>query len=87
MYNENKEGKVLLLVTIDTRGRVTVDEVLDATNNAFAKAAINAAESSRYEVPRVNGHPASAQFEMPCNFRVSRELRIKTPERLTPGCP
>lgn len=62
------QGTVRLLVVIDTDGRVRVQEVLEATNRAFVRPAIEAAENSVYETPTRNGEPVRTRFVLPIRF-------------------
>lgn len=62
------EGSARLKVRIDTTGRVTVLEVLEATRPAFAEAARRAAEESVFEPPQRHGKAVRAIYIWPFTF-------------------
>ncbi|MGB0372254.1 MAG: TonB family protein [Opitutales bacterium] len=64
------EGYVLLLVMIDEKGSVSVENVLEATNQTFKKSAIAFAESSTFESPRRNGNVVKTRFKLPVKFGI-----------------
>lgn len=68
LKRERIEGLVRLKVIIDERGRVRVAEVLEATNRAFVRAAVQAAEDSLFESPTRNGEAVKAYYILPIRF-------------------
>lgn len=64
------EGFVKMLVMIDETGRVSVLEVVEATNREFEKPAIAFAEASVYEKPLKNGEPVKTRFFFPLKFTI-----------------
>ncbi len=73
LLRRNLEGKVKLLVLIDERGVVKVQEVVSSTHPDFVESSIRAAEESIYEPPLRNGKPVKVQFYLPLDFRLSDE--------------
>ncbi|MFA5257346.1 MAG: energy transducer TonB [Opitutales bacterium] len=70
MLQERVCGFVRLRVMIDTEGRVSVREVMEATNSEFEQAAVEAATKLIYEVPTRDGKPVNTQFAMPMRFNI-----------------
>lgn len=62
------EGSVVLLILIDERGRVVVDQVLQASHRAFIQPAIEAAEASLFEPPLKDGKPVRSYYKLPFRF-------------------
>ena len=56
-------ASVRLLVFIDERGRVTVEEVLEYTHREFIEPVRTMAESSRFSVPLRGGEPVRSKYE------------------------
>ena len=67
------EGKVKLLVLIDERGVVKVQEVINSSHPDFVEPSIRAAEESTYEPPLRNGKNVQVQFFLPLEFKLSEE--------------
>lgn len=67
------EGKVKLLVLIDERGVVKVQEVVSSSHPDFVEPSIRAAEESTYEPPLRNGKTVKVQFFLPLEFKLSKE--------------
>ena len=67
------EGKVKLLVLIDERGVVKVQEVISSSHPDFVEPSIRAAEESTYEPPLRNGKNVKVQFFLPLEFKLSEE--------------
>jgi TonB family protein len=67
------EGKVKLLVLIDERGVVKVQEVISSSHPDFVESSIRAAEESTYEPPLRNGKNVKVQFFLPLEFKLSEE--------------
>ncbi len=57
------EGFVKLLILLDSKGRVSVEEVLDASHPEFIPAVEACAESTRFSPPLRNGKPVRARYE------------------------
>ncbi len=70
LKRERIEGYVKLKVIIDERGRIRVDEVLEASHRAFVKSAVDAAEDSVFEAPTRNGKKVKAFYVLPFNFSI-----------------
>lgn len=68
MRKEKIEGVVILQILIGTDGKVTVERVLNKTNQGFVQAAVKAAETSVFEPPMVNGRPARVRYHLPIEF-------------------
>jgi len=63
-----REGRVMLEVTINTSGKVSVDRVLNSSHPAhseLAAAARSFASRARYSKPTKNGRPVQAVFHWP----------------------
>ena len=65
------EGKGKLLVLIDERGTVKVQEVINSSHPDFVEPSIRAAEESTYEPPLRNGKNVKVQFFLPLEFKLS----------------
>jgi protein TonB len=61
-------GDVRLLVMIRQDGSVQVVEVDKSAHPLFDRAAIQAAESSLFEIPLKDGQPVSARYYLPVHF-------------------
>jgi len=64
-----KHGRVVVEVTIDTSGRVSVRRVLSSTHPRFSSLARSVASRSRYTTPTKNGRPVKAIYRWPLVFR------------------
>ena len=60
---ERGDGFVRLLILIDPRGRVSVQEVLDASHPEFIPAVEACAESTRFSPPLRDGKPVRARYK------------------------
>lgn len=73
-----REGRVVLHLTIDTKGNVTVAEIGTSAGEAFDAAALTAATQFRFAPARRNGEPIPArirytyQFELPAEAALGR---------------
>ncbi|MBU62040.1 MAG: hypothetical protein CMI26_06020 [Opitutae bacterium] len=67
------KGKVKLLVLIDERGAVKVQEIVSSSHPDFVEPSIRAAEESTYEPPLKNGKTVQVQFFLPLEFKLSEE--------------
>lgn len=65
------EGEVVLLVLINTEGRVMVLGVERSTNREFELAAIRAARTARYTPPLRNGQKVNVRFLLPFYFTIN----------------
>jgi len=61
-------GSVSLVVIIDERGGVTVEEVAEGRVRQFVDSATRFAETSRFEPPMKNGEPVRARYTFPVRF-------------------
>ena len=73
LLRRNLEGKVKLLVLIDERGVVKVQQVVSSTHPDFVEPSVRAAEESIYEPPLRNGEAVKVQFYLPLDFKLSKE--------------
>jgi protein TonB len=64
------EGLVRILVLLDTRGRVTVQKVIEADREEFEQPAIESAERFVYDPPTKNGRPVNTEFILPIRFAI-----------------
>lgn len=64
----NKEGKVVLRLTIDESGALKHVEVLDDPGYGFAPAAVDAVKKSIFMPARVDGRPVVAKAILPVRF-------------------
>jgi TonB family protein len=62
------EGKVIMLLTVDTMGRVIDVEVLSSTNPSFEAPAIEAARKWKFEPGMKDGVPVSFRMNLPMIF-------------------
>jgi periplasmic protein TonB len=62
------EGKVIMLLTVDTTGHVIDVEVLNSTNPSFEAPAIEAARKWRFEPGLKDGVPVSFKMNLPMVF-------------------
>lgn len=63
-----REGKVLLRLTLDERGRLLKVEVLENPGYGFADAAIGAIKKSRFSPGRINDKPVASRARLPIRF-------------------
>lgn len=61
-------GSVSLVVIINERGGVTVEEVAEGRVRQFVESATRFAETSRFEPPMKNGEPVRARYTFPVRF-------------------
>lgn len=64
----NREGKVVLRLTIDESGTLKQVEVLDDPGYGFAPAAVDAVKKSIFMPARVDGRPVVAKAILPVRF-------------------
>lgn len=64
----NKEGRVVLRLTIDASGSLTAVEVLEDPGHGFAAAAVEAVRKSRFLPARHDGRPVTARAILPVRF-------------------
>ena len=64
----NKEGKVVLRLTIDAAGSLVAVEVLEDPGHGFAAAAVDAVRRSRFYPARHEGRPVMARARFPVRF-------------------
>jgi periplasmic protein TonB len=64
----NREGKVILRLTIDTAGSLVSVEVLEDPGYGFAAAAVEAVKRSRFLPARHEGRPVTAKAILPLRF-------------------
>jgi len=69
----NREGKVLLRLTVSESGALTAVEVMDDPGYGFAAAAVEAVRKSRYNPARRAGRPFAARAYLPVRFVLNRE--------------
>lgn len=62
------EGKVVLAVVIDATGRLAKAEVIEASNEAFANASLEALKKSTFLPARRNGQPVTSRAILPIRF-------------------
>lgn len=63
-----KRGRVVLRLTIDEKGNLTKTEVIEATDQIFVAAVLEAARRSRYSPARRNGIPFATRAIWPVTF-------------------
>ncbi len=63
------EGRVLLEVSINTSGRVSVSRVISSTHDDFSAMARQFASSARFSVPKKNGRAVTAIYRWPLILR------------------
>lgn len=66
-----REGTVLLLVTIDERGRLVNAEVLKRAGSGFDEEALRAVKNSTFHPAKRNGKPISCRAHLPIHFRLT----------------
>jgi len=66
-----KNGRVVLKLTIDEKGNLTKAEVMEATDQIFVSAVIDAARRSKFRPARKNGVPFTAWAAWPVTFNLS----------------
>ncbi|MDH5692332.1 MAG: TonB family protein [Gammaproteobacteria bacterium] len=71
MRIQGKEGKVLLEVLVDGRGRVRQVKVIQSAGKYFDEAAIEAAKMTEYEPARQNGKPVAVRLKVPIIFQLN----------------
>jgi len=62
------EGKVILAVVIDATGRLAKAEVIEASNEAFANASLEALKKSTFLPAKRNGWPVASKALLPIRF-------------------
>jgi|WetSurMetagenome_2_1015567.scaffolds.fasta_scaffold00135_12 periplasmic protein TonB len=67
----NKEGKVLLKLTIDDRGKLLNVDVIEAAGFGFTESALEAVGKSTYRPAVKNGLPAPAMAFLPVRFKLA----------------
>lgn len=60
-----KEGKVVLLIEIDERGKAKVLSVISSTHSRLEPVAKGIAKRALFTIPKVNGNPAKVRGEWP----------------------
>jgi protein TonB len=60
--------KVVLAVVIDATGRLAKAEVIEASNEAFANASLEALKKSTFLPARRNGQPVTSRAILPIRF-------------------
>ena len=73
LEEEGIEGRAIVRVHIDTRGRVSDTQVLFATHPLFARSAMRAVRGYRFTPAKQNGQPVESAFTQTFRFRVSEE--------------
>jgi periplasmic protein TonB len=63
-----REGKVVIIVTIDEKGKLTNAEVSEATDQVFARSAMEALKRSTFRPARRNGVPIACRAALPVRF-------------------
>ncbi|MCX5812950.1 MAG: TonB family protein [Proteobacteria bacterium] len=63
-----KKGRVVLKLTIDEKGNLTKTEVMEATDQIFVSAVLDAARRSKFRPARRNGVPFAAWATWPVTF-------------------
>ncbi|NVN92928.1 MAG: energy transducer TonB [Desulfuromonadales bacterium] len=67
----NREGKVLLKLTVSDTGALVNVEVIEDPGYGFASAAVDAVRKSRYNPARREGKPFTAKAFLPVRFTLS----------------
>jgi len=65
-----QEGRVVLTIRIDTRGRVEVLDVIEASHRDLETPARRAAARALFEVPKIDGVPTEVYGQWPLTIRV-----------------
>ncbi|MFN4132367.1 MAG: energy transducer TonB, partial [Caldimicrobium sp.] len=68
-----KEGKVVLRLTIDEKGKLTEIEVLEGAGYGFTEAAIEAVKKSTFLPAYINGTPVKSKAILTINFVLRKE--------------
>lgn len=63
-----KEGKILLRLTIDERGKLLDIEVIEGANYGFTEAAIDAVKKSTFLPAKINGKPVMSKALLTIRF-------------------
>jgi protein TonB len=69
----NKEGKVLLRLTIDENGKLMNVEVIEASGFGFTEAALDAVRKSTYRPAIKNGNAVFSLALLPVRFRLTQQ--------------
>jgi protein TonB len=69
----NKEGRVLLKLTIDERGKLLHVEVVEAAGFGFTESAVEAVRKSTYRPAVLNGRPVLSKALLPVRFRLAMQ--------------
>ncbi len=69
----NKEGKVLLRLTIDEKGKLMNVEVIEAAGFGFTEAALEAVRKSTYRPAIKNGSAVLSLALLPVRFQLTRQ--------------
>ena len=67
----NKEGKVVLRLTIDEGGALKHVEVIDDPGYGLASAAVDAVKKSRFVAARIDGKPVMSKAILPVRFAMN----------------
>ena len=89
LEEEGIEGRAIVRVHIDTRGRVSDTQVLFATHPLFARSAVRAVSQYRFTPAKQNGQPVESDFTQTFRFRVPEEKpdHSETPQPPRPPLP
>lgn len=68
----NKEGKVLLRLTIDELGKLLKVEVIEGADFGFTEAAIEAVKQSTYRPAKKNGRAVISRAILPVSFELTK---------------
>ena len=64
-----RKGTVVLLVLIDEKGNVRVEDVLSSTHPDLEPEAVNVARRSRFTAPEIDGRPVKVRGEWPLTLQ------------------
>ena len=67
-----EEGTALLRLQIDDKGNLVKADVINATNAAFAQAALSAMKKSTFKPAHKNGQPVPVRAILPVRFRLDQ---------------
>jgi TonB family protein len=67
-----RDGRAVIRVTIDDKGKLTKAEILDATDQFFGQAALQAAKDSKYLAAKRNGTPYATRTDIAYKFSMSK---------------
>ena len=67
-----EEGTALLRLQIDDKGNLVKADVINATNTAFAEAALSAMKKSTFKPAHKNGQPVPVRAILPVRFRLDQ---------------